>query len=213
MHGLRRYSVFPIFIAVLMSACSGGAVSSPAQPVVQDDASNASASDDAALSTKTALAALDSAPDAGAPSRAIERRIATTIRPNAKEPAFLINFVYAGAPIPNLPCFGCIPGISSGDDIGLPGTNNLVPSNSDWQYGLTFSDLTFVGNCKMSWSIAAGKKVLDSFSTKAEVAGGGGFYLYGLNRSRPKYSGTAVLMARVACGKGAQTTQTSLYFQ
>jgi hypothetical protein len=207
-----RLRVVPIFLALLVSACSAGSVSTPAQPAI-DNAPSASASDDAALSTKTALAALDSAPDAGAPTRAIVHHIATTMRADAKEPAFLINFVYAGAPIPGLPCFGCVSNISSGDDIGLPGTNNLVPSKSYWQYGLTFSDLTFVGNCKLSWSIAAGTKVLDSFSVKAKVTGGGGFYLYDFNRKDPKYSGNAVLMGKVACGKGAQTAQTSLYYE
>jgi hypothetical protein len=209
MSGPTRLRVVPICLALLFSACSGGSVATPAQPVA-DNAPSLSASETEALSTRTALAALDFAPDAGAPTRALSRRI-PAFRPNAKEPPFIINLVYAGAAISGLPCFGCVGG--EPDGLLLPGTNNLVPADSVWQYGLTFSDLTFTGNCKMSWSIAAGKKVLDSFSTKYTIKTAGGLYIFDFNRNRPKYSGSAVLAGKVTCGAGSQTTQAALYFE
>jgi hypothetical protein len=82
-----------------------------------------------------------------------------------------------------------------------------------WQYSMSFTDITFTGNCKLAWSIAAGNKVLDSFSQKTTLKEAGGFVLYGFNRNRPKYSGSAVLMGEVTCGAGSQKTQASLYFQ
>ena len=210
MSGPTRLRVVPICLALLVSACSGGSVATPAQPVA-DTAPSLNAAETDALSTKTALAALDSAPDAGAPSRTISRRIAA-LRPNAKEPPFIINFVYAGPAIANLPCFGCVSGAPDG--LLLPETNNFIPANTSlWQYGITFSDLTFTGNCKLAWSIAAGKKVLDSFSYKTTIKTAGGFYIYDYNRNRPKYSGSAVFTGKVTCGAGSQTTQTSLYFE
>ena len=126
MSGPTRLRVVPICLALLVSACSGGSVATPAQPVA-DNAPSLSAAETEALSTKTALAALDSAPDAGAPTRAISRRIAA-FRPDAKEPPFIINFVYAGPAIPKLPCFDCVQ--NAPDGLLLPETNNFVPADS-----------------------------------------------------------------------------------
>jgi hypothetical protein len=209
--GINRYRVFPIFLALLASACSGGSVATPAQPVV-DNAPSVDAMSSEALSTKTALAALDSAPDAGAPSRAIIHHI-DAIHPDAKAPSFLINWVSAGAAVGGVPCVSCVSGAANGDNVGLSGPSSYVFSGSVWQYSMSFSDISFVGNCKLAWSIAAGKKVLDSFSQKTTLTQAGGFILYGFNRNRPKYSGSAVLAGKVTCGAGSQHTQTALYFQ
>jgi hypothetical protein len=212
MSGPTRLRVVPIFLALLVSACSGGSLSTPAQSVV-DNVQSATAAETEALSTKTALAALDSAPEAGAPSRAIFHRLAA-IRPDAKAPSFLINWVSAGLSVSGTPCIGCVPNVSYNDSIGLAGPSNYVLTGAYWQYSMSFTDITFTGTCKMAWSIAAGNKVLDSFSApKSKITEAGGFILYGYNRKRPKYSGSAVLAGKVTCGASSQTTQASLYFQ
>jgi hypothetical protein len=212
MSGPTRLRVVPICLALLVSACSGGSVATPAQPVA-DNAPTLSAAETEALSTKTALAALDSAPEAGAPSRAIFHRLAS-IHPDAKAPSFLINWVSAGAAVGGVPCVSCVSGAANGDNIGLSGPGSYVFSGSVWQYSMALTDITFTGNCKLMWSIAAGNKVLDSFSApKVKITQAGGFILYGLNRNRPKYSGNAVLAGKVTCGAGSQTTQAALYFQ
>jgi hypothetical protein len=211
MFGPTRLRVVPISLVLLLAACSGGSVATPAQPIV-GDASSATAAEGATLSTKTALAALDSAPDAGAPSRAVFGHMAA-IHSDAKTPSFIINWVSAGAAVGGVPCISCVSGASNGDSIGLPGPSSYVPTGSTWQYDMSFTDISFTGNCKLAWSIAAGSKVLDAFSQKTKVEQAGGFVLYGFNRKRPSYSGSAVLAGKVTCGAGSQTTQAALYFQ
>jgi hypothetical protein len=211
MPGTNRYRIFAIFLAVIMSACTGGGASTPSQSAVQDSALSASASVDAALSNKTALAALDSAPSVATPSRAITRHVAT-IHPDAKAPPFLINFVTAGPDVGGVPCISCVNSASTPANIGLSAPENYVETGAVWQYAMSFTDITFKGNCKLAWSIAAGKKVIDSFSTKTS-AKAGTFKMFGFDRNRPSYSGSAVLMGKVTCGPTSQTTQTTLYFQ
>jgi hypothetical protein len=163
------------------------------------------------VTTATALRALDVAPPA-VPTRAVAERFA--VRPATGEPAFLIGFLGAGAAQSGVPCLNCVTGVSGNDNIGLPGPSSYVPTGAVWEYSLSLTDLTYKGGCKLAWSIAAGNTVLDSFSVEVKGAsGGGGYYLYGYNRSRPNYSGSAVLMGKATCGKASQSTKASLYFE
>lgn len=135
----------------------------------------------------------------------------------SKAPAstpFLISFVEAGVAQGGVPCINCVSGAQTGDNIGLTGPGNYVPSGAAWQYSLAFTNLSFKGTCKLAWSITHGTKVIDKFSASLKLTQAGGFVLYGLNRARPSYSGAALLTGKVQCGSGAaQTAQAPLYYQ
>ena len=201
-------------VALLLSACSGGlgGASTPSGSSVQSVSSATSASDEAALSTQTALAALDSAPLVAGPSRGVTRWF--PIHPDAKGPAFLIDFVEAGGAQGGVPCISCVNGASTQGNIGLTLPVNYVAKGAEWQYTLSFSVLKLDTKCKLAWAIADGKKVIDSFAITLKIKGTGGIVLYGLNRTRPTYSGPAELTGKVTCGKaGSQTTQAPMYFE
>ncbi len=209
----RRYFSISL-VALLVSACSAGNTSTPAAVAAQSDTSNAAISggDDAAVTAQTALAALDSAPVLTSPGRALIRRL--PIHPDAKSKPFLINFVSDGLAQGGVPCFSCVSGAQTQDNIGLTGPSSYVPTGAEWQYTLSFTNISFKGKCKLAWAIASGKKVIDQFAVSLNIPQSGGYVLYGLNRSRPTYSGSALLTGKVTCGKGAsQTAQTPMYFQ
>jgi hypothetical protein len=202
-------------VALLLSACSGGlgGTSTPSASSANSVSSaTSSGSDDIALSTQTAMAALDSAPLVSGPSRVVTRRL--PIHYSAKGPAFLIAFVAAGEAIGGVPCIDCVDDATSGDNIGLTGPINYVAKGAEWQYTLSFSVLKLKTKCKLAWAITKGKTVIDSFAKTLPIKGTGGYVLYGVNRPRPTYSGVAELTGKVTCGKaGSQTTQAPLYFQ
>jgi hypothetical protein len=136
-----------------------------------------------------------------------------SIRPDAKSPATLINFVSDGPAQGGVPCIDCVSGASSGDNIGLTGPSSYIPNGAEWQYTLSFTDISYKGKCKLDWTITSGKKVIDSFSATVNLASAGGYVLYGLNRNWPKYSGSATLTGKYTCGKETQSTQAPLEFQ
>jgi hypothetical protein len=208
MFGYTRGWVLLPLLALLLSACSEG-IGSPSAPSAS---SAAVGSDDVALSTRTALAALDSAPILINPGQEVICRL--PIHPNAKSMPFLINFVSGGEAQKGVPCFSCVSGAQTKDNVGLTGPDSYIPTGATWQYTLSFTDITFKGTCKLAWAIAAGKKVIDQFAVTVKITQAGGFALYGINRGRPSYSGSAVLTGKVTCGSGApQTTQTALLFE
>jgi hypothetical protein len=202
-------------VALLLSGCSGalGGTSTPSASSAQSDSTaTSSGTDDVALSTRTAMAALDAAPMVTSPSRVVTRRL--PIQPNANGPAFLIDFVEAGEALSGVPCIDCVDDATSGDNIGLTGPINYVAKGATWQYTLSFSVSKLNTTCKLAWAIAKGKTVIDSFAKSFKVKGTGGYVVYGINRPRPSYSGPAELTGKVTCGKaGSQTTQAPLYFQ
>ncbi len=203
-------------VALLLAACSGGlgGTSTPSASSAQSDVSSAasSVSDDVALSTRTAMAALDAAPLVSGPSREVTRRL--PIQSSAKGPAFLIDFVEAGLAQGGVPCITCVDGASTQDNIGLTGPVSYVPKKTEWQYSLSFSVAKLKATCKIAWAITAGKKLIDSFAVNAKIDQTGGYVLYGLDRKRKSYSGAAQLTGKVTCGKaGSQTAQAPLYFE
>ena len=136
-----------------------------------------------------------------------------TMTPNAKTPAILINFLANGPNQAGVPCIDCVNGASTQDNVGLTGPNNYVASNFTWQYGISFTDISYKGKCRLAWAITAGKKTIDSFSAKLNLTSAGGFVLYAVARPRPSYSGPATETGRVTCGKDSQSLQVPLYFQ
>jgi hypothetical protein len=167
------------------------------------------------VSTQTALHALDVAPLVSGPAHVAAGRI--SIRPDAAAPKFLANFVAAGPAQGGVPCFSCVNGAQTSFNVGLTGPQNYIIANTVYQYTLSFTDIGLPNptKCTLSWAIAAGRKVLDSFSATVMVTtGGGSSWLYGLNRNPPSpaHHGPAVLTGKVTCGT-AQTVKTSLYFQ
>jgi hypothetical protein len=136
-----------------------------------------------------------------------------SIRPNANSPAILINFVSNGPAQGGVPCIACVSGAQSNDNVGLTGPSSYVPTGSVWQYALSFTDLTYKGKCKLAWTITAGKKTIDSFSTTLKLTSSGGFVLYGVDRNRPKYSGAATLTGQVTCGEAKPSLQVPLEFE
>ncbi|HEY1866699.1 MAG TPA: hypothetical protein VGG70_00290 [Candidatus Cybelea sp.] len=134
-------------------------------------------------------------------------------RPDAGAPALLMNFVANGPAQGGVPCFDCVNGASTGDNVGLTGPSNYVLSGDYWQYAISFTDVTYKGKCKVSWAITSEKKTIDSFSASFNITTAGGFVVYALNRARPKYSGPATLTGKYVCGKYSDSTKAPLYFQ
>jgi hypothetical protein len=136
-----------------------------------------------------------------------------SIRPEAGAPALMMNFIANGPNQGGVPCISCVNGASSSDNVGLTGPSSYVLSNTYWQYLISFTDISYKGKCKVSWTIASGKKTIDSFSAMLNLSSAGGFVLYAVARSRPDYSGPAMLTGKYACGKNTGSTQEPLYFE
>ncbi|HLY01657.1 MAG TPA: hypothetical protein VKR56_04085 [Candidatus Cybelea sp.] len=136
-----------------------------------------------------------------------------SIRPEAGAPALMMNFVANGPNQGGVPCIDCVSGASSGDNVGLTGPSSYVLSNTYWQYEISFTDISYKGKCKVSWTIKSGKKMIDSFSASFNLASSGGFVLYAISRSRPNYSGPATLAGKYLCGKNSGSSQEPLYFE
>ena len=155
-------------------------------------------------------AVLDSAPEANGGSM-IFRKMA--MHPDAKAPAWLMNFVAAGPNQGGVPCIGCVNGASTSYSVGMTGPTNYVAANFVWQYEISFTDVTYKGSCKLAWAITSGKTTIDSFSKTLKLTSSGGFVFYAISRSRPKYSGPATLTGKVTCGKASQSSQAPLQFE
>lgn len=135
------------------------------------------------------------------------------VAPAAGAPALLMNFVADGPAQGGVPCIGCVSGATTNDNIGMTGPSSYVPSGAGWQYAISFTDVSYKGKCKVSWTIVSGKKTIDTFSASFNLTSAGGFVLYALNRSRPKYSGPATLTGKYACGSNSASAKAPLYFQ
>ncbi len=196
---LFRRSIF-LLAAVAVAACGG----------VNGAATTPSVSRAMSPSQPTIDSILDSAPEV-AGGRVATHAIAVPAR--KKLPGILINFVANGPAQGGVPCAGCVNGASSGDTLGLTGPSSYVLTGTYWQYTLSFSDLTYVGKCKIAWGITAGTKILDKFSTSYAISKAGGWYIFDFNRARPKYSGPALLTGKVTCGKQSPSLQVPLEFQ
>jgi len=193
--------------ALFVSACSatGGAPTAAAPGTAQIAA--APDADWAAESAHTALVAIASAPAVAVPSHVAFGRL--RMHPNAGDPPFLIGFVTAGEAQGGVPCISCVNGAQTGDNIGLSGPGNYVPASATWQYTLSFTNMAFTGKCKLDWAITSGAKTIDAFSYDATLTQTGGFFLYGIDRNRPKYNGKALLTGTVKCGGGPIQTVTA----
>ncbi|HVR46947.1 MAG TPA: hypothetical protein VMT95_10005 [Candidatus Binatia bacterium] len=135
------------------------------------------------------------------------------IHPNAGARAFLMNFVANGPNQGGVPCISCVAGATTNDTIGMTGPSSYVTSGSYWQYTISYTDIHYVGYCKLVWDITSGKKTIDKFSKTLHLTTAGGFVLYAIARPRPKYSGPATLTGTVTCGKDTQSAQAPLEFQ
>jgi len=191
-------AVMCMAVAFTVSACSAGpGASTPAVPAAAAD---------------SVTQALDTAPDAGTSVRALFKRFSYHVDA-AKAPSWIMGFVAAGEAQGGVPCISCVNGASTGDNIGLTGPGNYVPTGATWQYSIAYTNVALKGKCTLAWAIMSGNKKVDAFSAKVTLTQEGGFVLYALNRGRPKYSGTATLTGRVTCGKISQTAQAPMFFQ
>ncbi len=125
----------------------------------------------------------------------------------------MMNFVASGPNQGGVPCIDCVYGASSSDNIGLTGPSSYVLSNTYWQYEISFTDVSYKGKCKLSWTITSSRKTIDSFSASLNPTSSGGFVIYAVARSRPSYSGPATLTGKYDCGKNSASTQEPLYFE
>lgn len=135
------------------------------------------------------------------------------IHPDAGAPAVLMNYVADGPNQSGVPCIDCVNGASTGNNVGMTGPYSYIPTNFVWQYEISFTDLSFKGKCKITWTIVGGKKTIDSFGDSFTLKSAGGFVLYGLARNRPKYSGPATLTGKYVCGSNSGSAQAPLQFQ
>lgn len=134
--------------------------------------------------------------------------------PNAKAPAILMNFVATGYPYKGLPCFTCVKGVQTKDNIGLPGPYNDIPHGKSWMYTVSYTDVSFKGNCKLAVTIASKNKTIDNFSTTAKNNKPTFYYMYWNTRKFPKYTGSATVTASLSCsGAGSQSTSAQIFFE
>jgi len=192
-----------LIVCGLVALAGCGGISGASTPSSLPDAQTASGG-------SSIDAILDSAPEVSGARFAMHK---IQVSAKRKLPGFLINFVADGPSQGGVPCASCVNGASTSNTLGLTGPSSYVLKNFYWDYQISFSDLTYVGECKLAWGITAGKTVLDKFSTTASIKSAGGWYIYYFSRPRVKYSGPALLIGKVTCGKSAQTLQAPLEFQ
>jgi hypothetical protein len=188
MHAFSRL-VFSWSVAVALSACS-----SSQTPPLQSNAESA----------------LSSAAELSNGHLTFQK---ISIRPDAGAPATMMNFIANGPNQGGVPCIACVGGASSNDTIGLTGPSSYVRTNASWQYDISFTDLSYKGKCTVAFAITSGKKTIDSFSASFALTSAGGFVIYGIGRSRPKYSGPATVKGSYTCGKNKGSTTEPLYFE
>ena len=164
------------------------------------------------VSRQTALNALDTAPLVQVePTIAVMR---TGMRPDVSTTYYLINFVTVGPSQSGTPCFNCVKGAGSTFNYGITGAYNYIQSSEQAQYSISFTDLSNTANCTLSMAITNGATTIDKFSYVLKAPASMSSYIVGFNRTRPKYSGLAVLTGKIDCAaKGAQTTTAQLSFQ
>jgi hypothetical protein len=201
---LKHWSVL-LLVVGLVAGC-GAATTSPSVPSSAQIAQPAPTSEDAMIQ-----AALDSAPnDSGWTFAAAPLAVA----PKVKTPKVLLNFVATGYPADGLPCFTCVKKVTTKDNVGLPGPFNYVFHGDAWQYIISYTDISFKGNCEVAIAITSGKKVIDKFATSADDNKPEFYYLYWDTRRFPAFSGLATVTADLSCpGTGKQKTSAPIVFE
>ena len=124
-----------------------------------------------------------------------------------------MNFISNGPAQGGVPCIACVNGASSSDTVGLTGPSSYVYAGQVWQYTISFTDLSFKGKCKIAFTIASGKKTIDSFTSSVNLTSAGGFVIWGIDRNRPKYSGSATVTGKYTCGKESGSQSAPIEFQ
>ncbi len=197
---IDAHKVLFFSFAVALGACSSsnGANAVPSSALNQSTASNQSVDQ-----------ILDSAPQVTNGRMIFHKE---EIHPDAGTPATLMNFLANGPNQGGVPCITCVGAASSPDNVGMTGPLNYVAKNFVWQYGISFSDLSYKGKCKVAFAIMAGKTTIDSFSATLDLKTAGGFVLYAIARKRPSYSGAATETGKYTCGKNTGSLQVPLQF-
>jgi hypothetical protein len=193
-------STLIIALALALGACS----SSNGGNAVPSAASSQSASNNQSVEQ-----VLDSAPEVTNGHMVFHKE---AIHPDAGAPATLMNFLANGPNQGGVPCINCVSSASTQDNVGMTGPLNYVAKNFVWQYGISFSDLSYKGKCKVAFAIMAGKTTIDSFSATLDLKTDGGFVLYAIARNRPSYSGAATETGKYTCGKNTGSLQVPLQF-
>jgi hypothetical protein len=202
----RFLLVFPL---VALCGCMSSPVGTPAAPAVS------SAQSAQVATPQTIDDVLNSAPLVSGPVRVVKgaaRAIPATAATRSLK--FLLNFVATGPDISGVPCLGCVNG-TEGDTFGMSIPDNYVPTGASWDYIMSFTSITYAGTCKLSWAITSGKKVVDKFAFNEKISTPGSPYVYAIARSRPSYSGSAMLTGQLSCHGGgkAQETTAPMIFQ
>ena len=199
--------LFGVSAVLALWACSSAGAGNAVPPPSYDGAQR----------TQDSLSAvLDSAPLVTG-GRLVVRRLAIRpgLRPDASTPATIMNFVADGPDQAGVPCIDCVSGAATGFNIGMTGPYSYVLTNTDWQYEISFTDISYTGKCKLAWAITSSKKTIDSFSATISLAASakGGFVLYAVGRSPENYSGAATLTGKYTCGKESASQQAPLDFE
>jgi hypothetical protein len=164
------------------------------------------------LSTRTALAVIDSVPLATSGVTGSHVLIpGARVTPDAGTPGFFINFVAAGPNQAGVPCYGCV--APSGDGLGLPPPQNYVYSNYYWQYNVSWTNIRYSGPCRVAIAITEGSHVLEgAYSVLPSISGLGSFD-WGFLRAPLNYHGPAILLGKITCGKHASEAKAKLIFE
>ena len=153
----------------------------------------------------TALREIDSAPSvpghvAAKPMPAVRTAI-TAATP------FFINFIETGYSQSNLPCFSCVNGGQS-DTLGTSVPYNYVYQGSYQNYLISWTSLNFSGNCRVAFTITAGKTLIDKFGYTFTGIGDGAFDAW-FDRAATGYSGPALVTGKLYCWGSTTRTLTA----
>ena len=126
-------------------------------------------------------------------------------------PTFIINFIATGPNQSGVPCFNCVGG-ASGYTLGIPVPDNEEPVNYYWQYNISWTNISFVGSCKVTLQLMGGNKVVDTVSTTVKNIHGAGPLDWAFARPHPAYSGLGTATGKVKCGSSTQSVSTTMLF-
>jgi hypothetical protein len=194
-----------VFLVVGLAGC-GALTTAPSVLGSAPSAQAAASGEDAMIQ-----AALDSAPNDSGWAFAVAP---LPVAPKVKSPQVLMNFIATGYPEKGLPCFTCVKKVHTKDDVGLPGPYNYVFDGDAWTYTVSYTDISFKGNCKLAVAITSKAKTIDKFATSANHNKPGFYYLYWDTRNFPAYSGSATVTAALTCPHaGTQKTSAAIVFE
>jgi hypothetical protein len=120
------------------------------------------------------------------------------------------GFVAATPNQTGLPCIGCVNSSDPANTLGLSIPDNYIQSGVATNYFFNFTALSYNGMCTTTISATMGSTVLFSqqLSVSVSADSSNDVYITGVLND---FSGTALLTAKVVCGKHSAVANATLY--